>query len=174
MNVMELKLVFFKLVLEYWIASHNTNFPLLADGLTYKLATYSGNKLVFKNCFKRCKNPLLVVNKNSIISYIHYDMTMRMNDFISAVIDDLQCEFLKLQERLAKIDAEAATLQVKVSECGCNIGDEARYKQLEIAYMRAQDELMKIDCILGWFKNGLPQFKHEIYSGTDFIVEFDY
>ena len=174
MTEMDLKLIFFKLVLRYWIASHNTNFPLLADGLMYKLATYSGNKLVFKHCFKRCENPLLVANKNSIVSYIHFDMTARMNDFIPAVLSDLQCELLDLQQRLAKIDAEAAILQVKASDCGCNIGDEARYKQLQMAYLRAQDEVMKIDCILGWFQNGLPQFKNEVYHGTDFVVEFGY
>ena len=171
MTEMDLKLIIFRRVLRYWIASHNTGFPLLEDGLTEKLATYDGDRLVLKNCFKRCSNPLLVVNEDCIRSYLTYDMRDVMNAFIPAVLDDIKKEFYDLQNRLNNINAKAATLQCKTN---WDIADEFRWNQLYMEYTKTREELEKLSILLRWFNYGLPHFKNASMHGLDFWVKFGY
>lgn len=167
MTEMDFELLFFRLVLKYWIASHNVDFPLLEDGLTEKLATYDGNKLVWKKCFKRCENPTLKVDKTSIRAYLTFDMRDRMNDFVPQVGADIKARCEYLQNEMIQIDAKGLALN---NRSFWSEADQANYNQLECAYIKAQSEFMQLSYILNWFRTGLPRFIKSSYDKTDFWV----
>ena len=171
---MDLKLYFFKRVLLYWIDSHNVDFPLLEDGLSADLATYINDALVFKHCFKRRANPLIEVSENSMRSYLTYDMKQRMNDFIPCVLADMQKEYSAMENEMIQLMDESAVLEMRAEKYGCNLTDEAKYRQIGRQIYSLQSKMRDFQVIGSWFTNGCPRFIHSSIDGTNFVVYLTY